>query len=181
MQLTRKLNAALAGAVISAASLTGIAFAAAPAANAASVPAATGTSCKTASATATIKPGIKLSSSGKHTISATFKTSGCTKVSGATGVSGTIALTTKNLACISGSATGTFKSKSNSGSKTSSGTMTLKATSTAFHFTLTGKVTKGYLDGSAISGKFIATPVTGNCVSKAMTKATIKNNGSFKL
>jgi hypothetical protein len=178
MIISRKLTAALAGATIGTGTLLGVGLAVAPAAHAA--PAVTSTTCTVASATATLTPGIT-TSPGKTHVVAPFTASQCKAVTGATSVKGTITLNATKLSCISGSAAGTFTAKTNNG-KATSGTMTLAATSTPLQFTLKGKVTKGFLDGSTISGSFKATPVKGNCTATSkLTKATVKNLGSFKL
>jgi hypothetical protein len=177
MRLTRKLNAALLGAALSAGSLVGIGIAMAPSATAAA--AAAGTTCSAATAKATIKPGIMLAPI-KTTLTANFTASKCTKVDGATGISGKITLKAKKLGCTSGSATGTFTATSTTKKLKSSGTMTLKATSTPLLFTLTGKVTKGYLSPSKISGTFLAKPTAGDCVGTPLTKATITNKKGTK-
>jgi hypothetical protein len=178
MNITRKIATYGAGVAVVSSGLLGLGSAAAPMAHADS-PDTTAVSCSTASSTATITPGITTSApTSKIAVKAPFKASGCSGA--AASVSGTIKLSSTTLTCISGSATGTFTSTSSAGS--SSGNMTLKATSTPLKFTLTGKVTKGYESGSAISGTFTATPVTGNCTtSSPLTKATIKNDGAFKL
>ena len=180
MHLTRRFNALLAGVAISAGSLVGVGLAVAPSAVAAPT-AAKGTTCSAAVAKATIKPGITLTPA-KTTLTASFSASRCTRVDGATGISGKIVLKAKKLGCTSGSATGTFTATTRRKVK-SSGTMTLKATSTPLVFDLTGKVAKGYLAGSKISGTFDAKPTGGNCVLSPLTKATITNkpHTKFKL
>jgi hypothetical protein len=181
MHFTRRFNAVLAGVALSAGSLVGLGVAVAPSATAAPA-AAKGTTCSAATAKATIKPGITLAPA-KTTLTATFKASKCTRVDGITGISGKIVLKAKKLGCTSGSATGTFTAISSSKRMKSSGTMTLKATSTPLVFNLTGKVAKGFLAGSKISGKFEAKPTGGDCVTSPLTKATITNekNTKFKL
>lgn len=183
MYLTRKLTAAMAGVTLAATGFTGVGMALAPQAKASpAVATVASTTCSKASATATITPGIKLTKPTRRTaITATFTASKCTKLKKATSYKGTIHLHTTTLTCISGSATGTFTAKSNTGKK-ASGTMTLKATTTPLKFKLTGKVTKGFARGSKITGTFTAKPVKGNCTPTApLRKATIKNDGKFKL
>ena len=146
--------------------------------------AATGTTCTTAKATATITPGITFNNTGHHSIAATFSITGCKKAGSppATGVSGNIKMSSSNLTCISGTAAGTFSAKANNTAHSpASGTISLHATSTPLKFTIAGKVTKGFLSGSLISGTFTATPVNGNCSTTPLTKATIKNNTTVHL
>jgi hypothetical protein len=177
MHLTRRLNAVLVGVALSAGSLVGLGVAVTPSATAAPA-AAKGTTCSTAVAKATIKPAITLSPK-KTTLTATFKATRCTRVDRTTGLSGKIVLKAKKLGCITGSATGTFTATSTTRKLKSSGTMTLKTTSTPLLFTLTGKVAKGYLAGSKISGRFTALPTAGNCIS-GLSKATISNKKGTK-
>jgi hypothetical protein len=147
--------------------------------------AATGTTCSTGKAAATITPGVTFSPRSNK-ISATFSISGCKKAGNppATAVSGTIHMTSKTLTCNSGSAAGTFTAKANNSKHSAaSGTIKLIALTTPLKFNITGKVTRGFLAGSAIKGTFSAVPpLKGNCSQTApLTKATIKNDTTVHL
>ncbi|MGA2208817.1 MAG: hypothetical protein ABSH30_04195 [Acidimicrobiales bacterium] len=186
MRLTRRFAAAIAGLAALGTMVVAAGGAASGGVASASVrPAVTETTCTTSSATANISPGVLFTTNGKQTITATFSISGCNAVGSppATAVSGNIKMSSKNLTCISGKASGTFTSTANnSSSSTSSGSITLKATSTALKFTISGTVKKGFLAGSKIKGTFTATPVKGNCTAGSpLTEATIANNGNVTL
>lgn len=182
MKLSRRIATAALGATTG---LGGLAFGAvvmAPSAHAAvrnAVKNAPEATCSKATGTANSKTGLT-GTKKSISITGTMKASGCKGVKGQT--SGTATYTLKGkMSCTAGSATGTIRIKTNTG-KIATGTLKLAATSTPLEYKITGVSTGGaFGKGSKISGTFKATPVTGNCFSKPLKKATVKNVGSFKL